>query len=94
MLQVLQELNSEIEYQLSSNPPLQEDLSTWAEHPVTQYFLNQFRLKSLEKEPENCVYAVGPMLERQLCLDVGYAKAIQDMEEAIEGFRKGDEDEA
>lgn len=96
MLQIQQELNEEIQSQLDSNPPSPEDRSTWAEHPVTIYFLNQFRLKALEKEAETCVHLDGHMLERQLCLDVGYAKAVQDMEETIEGFRKmteGDDDE-
>ena len=92
MLQIQQQLIDELEHQLSSNQPSPEDLSTWAEHPATLYFLNKFRLGVLEFDDLN----YGGTDDRKLWQDVGYSDAVSVMEETIEGFRKmteGDDDE-
>lgn len=93
MLQVQQQLIEGIQSQLESNPPLPEQFSSWADHPVTKHFLNSFRLSALDKE-------INPWSDT-LITDVhmieGYNKAVNDMEGTIEEYRKvteGDEDEA
>ena len=86
MLQVQQDLLNELDSQLSSSPLLPEQLSTWAEHPVTLHFLNAFRYKVLDWPK---IYPVSACLAAEVGKAEGYSEAVLHMEEMIETYRKG-----
>lgn len=96
MLQVQQQLIEGIQSQLESNPPLPEQFSSWADHPVTIHFLNAFRYAALDKEIKPYINMDAHLLARQISLNTGYCDAVEQMEELVESYRKqteGDEDE-
>ena len=93
MLQVQQQMIEELQYQLSSNPPLPGRLCEWAEHPVTIYFLNQFRINALDQDLDPW----SETLVTDAKLIAGYNKCVNDMEEAIQDFKdalKGEDDDS